>query len=364
LRFNLKANKKMEAAVGIGGDGAGRQPAGTGRSAAATPKRAARRGAILLASVAFVFGAAQASLAQQSEPYPTRPIRIVAPFSPGGPLDAFGRPLADKLSQALGQAFIFENRPGANGAIGTNSVAQAAPDGYTMLMMTSAFTGNAASNPNLPYNAFTDLAPITQLVRSHGFVLMLRKTHEAKTLPVLVKLAKASPGKFAYGHAGVGNINQVAGELFQKVAGIELLSVPYKGATAYIADIISDQLDMGFTSTVTATPNVQAGLLQGIAIAGPRRIPVLPNMPTFIEHGYPEMNLTGYYGLWFPAGTPRERIDLIHREVVKAIATPELKRVLEQTGVDAVGSSPEEFAAFLQTEYEVQVAINKRIGGK
>jgi len=328
--------------------------------------RVRHRRARLMLAAAIAGGLIAASLLSspahaQSEPYPTRPVRVVVPFSPGGPLDAFGRPLVEKLSQALGQPFVFENRPGANGTIGTNVVAKAQPDGYTMLMMTSAFTGNAAANLNLPFDSFKDLAPVTQLVRSHGFILMLRKTHPANDLASLVQMAKAAPGKLNYGHAGVGNINHVAGELFKKVAGIDLLSVPYKGAGAYIADIVAGQLDMGFTSTIAATPHIQNGLVKGIAIAGPRRISALPDMPTFSDAGYPDMNFAGYFGLWFPAGTPKERIDIIHREAVKAIATPELQRVVEKTGLDSVGSSPAEFEQFLRNEYATQVAINKRI---
>lgn len=314
------------------------------------------------AVLAGLLGSLLAMPAARAEDYPSRPIKVVIPFSPGGPIDLLGRPLADKLSEVLGQPVVVDNRSGANGIIGTASVASSPPDGYTMLLTTGSFTGNAVVSSKIPYDVLKDFAPITQVAQSYGIVLMLRPSLPALILPELVALAKQSPGKYSYAHAGIGNLTHVAGELFQKVAGIELLKVPYRGAGAFIADIIAGQVDMGFTSTVASTPNVKAGLVRGVAITGPRRAPSLPDVPSFQEFGYRDMDLTGYHGLWFPPGTPRERVERVQRAVVKVLDTPEMKRVIVDSGIEAVGSTPEAFARFIEQDLALQKSIMQRIG--
>ena len=297
-----------------------------------------------------------------AQTYPDRPIRLVIPFSAGGPNDLIGRPLTDKMSESLGQPFVIENKGGANGMIGTTFVAKAPSDGYTLLMTTGAFTANPAFSANVTYNALTDFAPVTLIAQSYGIVLMTRPDFPAKTLLDFVKLAKLSPGKYSYGHAGIGNVTYVAAELFQKLAGIELLKVPYRGTASFVPDITSGHVDVGFMATGLATPNVRGGQLRALGISGSQRAPTLPETPTFQELGFREMDVTGYYGLWFPAATPRERVTLISREAVKALETPFLKKVLADSGVRAVGSTPEEFARFLQEDFRWQVDVAKRIG--
>jgi len=304
---------------------------------------------------------APAAVAQS---YPERPIRLVIPFAAGGPNDLIGRPLAEKMSEALGQPIVIENKGGAAGSIGTAFVAKAPPDGYTLLMTTGSFTGNVAISANPTYNPIADFTPITLLAQSYGIVLMTRPGFPAKTLTEFVALAKKYPGKYSYGHAGIGNVTYVAAELFQKLAGIELIKVPYRGTASFAPDIMSGHVDVGFMSTLLAQPNLQGGQLRALGISGAQRAPTLPDVPTFQEFGYKEMDVTGYFGLLFPAGTPRERVMVIQREAAKALQTPLLKRVLDDNAVRGIGSTPEEFARFLQDDMRWQVDTLKRIGLK
>jgi tripartite-type tricarboxylate transporter receptor subunit TctC len=297
----------------------------------------------------------------RAEEFPTRPIRIIIPFSPGGPNDLIGRPLAEKMSQALGQAIVIENRTGAQGQIATLAVAKSPPDGYTILMTTGSHVANQVLYTKLPYDALTDFIPVTQLAQSFGVAMVVRPSLPAKTAEEFIALAKQNPGKFSFGHPGVGNANHIAGELFQKICGVELLAVPYKGSGSYITDVVSGQVDIGFMSTVLATGNVQSGLLRALAVTGPKRAPSLPDVPTFQDIGYKDFDWTGYFGLWVPAGTPRDRVELL-RTAVAALNTPELKRVLSDGGVELVGSSPEEFAQYIQRDYEHQRGVMQRIG--
>jgi len=302
---------------------------------------------------------APAAVAQS---YPERPIRLVIPFAAGGPNDLIGRPLAEKMSEALGQPIVIENKGGAAGSIGTAFVAKAPPDGYTLLMTTGSFTGNVAISANPTYNPIADFTPITLLAQSYGIVLMTRPDFPAKTLTEFVALARKNPGKYSYGHAGIGNVTYVAAELFQKLAGIELIKVPYRGTASFAPDIMSGHVDVGFMSTLLAQPNLQGGQLRALGISGAQRAPPLPEVRTFQELGFKEMDVTGYFGLWFPAATPRERVALIHREAIKALETPLLKKVLADSGVRAIGSTPDEFARFLDDDMRWQVDIIKRIG--
>ena len=315
-----------------------------------------------LIAVAVPVIAALSAAAALAQSYPDRPIRLIIPFAAGGPNDLIGRPLAEKMSEALGQPIVIENKGGAAGSIGTAFVAKAPPDGHTLLMTTGSFTGNVAISANPTYNPITEFVPITLLAQSYGIVLMTRPDFPAKTLTEFVALAKKYPGKYSYGHAGIGNVTFMAAELFQKLAGIELLKVPYRGTASFAPDIMSGHVDVGFMSTVIAQPNLQGGQLRALGISGAQRAPTLPEVPTFQELGFKEMDVTGYFGLWFPAATPRERVALIHREAVKALETPLLKKVLADSGVRAIGSTPEEFARFLEDDMRWQIDIIKRIG--
>jgi len=303
-----------------------------------------------------------ATCAAGADTYPDHPIRLIIPFSAGGPNDLIARPLGDQMSQALGQPIVIDNRPGANGIIGTALVAKAPPDGYTLLMTTGSFTGNPAINAKIPYDALADFAPITLLAQSFGVALVVRPDFPAKSLLELIEMAKRAPSRYSYAHSGIGNTNYVAAELFQKLAQIELIGVPYKGSASFVPDIMSGQVGMGFMSTVNATPSINSGLLRALATTGRTRVPTLPDTPTFLELGFEEMDITGYFGLWAPAATPRDRIDLINREAVNALRSPAVRKVITDSGLRVVASTPEEFTQFLQRDLEWQKAIVKRIG--
>ena len=319
---------------------------------------AALLGAALLSAALLLLAAAPSA----AETYPDRPLRIVIPFAAGGPNDMIARPLADHLSQALGQPVIIDNRPGANGILGTTVVAKSPPDGYTLLMTTGSFTANPAAGAKTSYDALNDFAPVTLLAQSFGIALMVRPDLPAKSLRDLVEMARRAPGSLSYAHSGVGNANYVTAELFQKMAGIELIRVPYKGSASFAPDIMSGQVTMAFMSAVIATPNVKSGLLRALATTGSERAPALPDTPTFQELGFKEMDVTGYFGLWFPAGTPGERVSLIQREAAKALATPAVKKVIQDSGLKPIGSTPEEFSHFVARDFEWQKDIARRIG--
>lgn len=319
----------------------------------------------MFTAVSLLFaGAALANSTARAEDYPARPIRILIPFSAGGPNDVIGRPLADKISQALGQPVVVENRPGAQGQIATVAVAKAEPDGYTMLMTTGSHVANQLLYAKLPYDAMKDFSPIILLAESYGLAMVGRPDLPAKDVREFIAMAKSSPGKFSFAHPGVGNANHIAGELFQKICDVVLLPVPYKGSGSYISDVIAGQVDTGFMSTALATPNVANKVVKALATTGAKRAPSLPDVPTMVEIGYPDFIWTGYFGLWFPAGTPRDRIEVINRAARDALNTPELKKVIETSGLDAVGSTPEEFVSFLEKDFVHQRDVMQRIGLK
>jgi tripartite-type tricarboxylate transporter receptor subunit TctC len=315
-----------------------------------------------IAGALLCIGLALAAPPLAAETYPERPIRLIIPFAAGGPNDVIARPLADHMAQALGQPVVIDNRPGANGILGTAVVAKSAPDGYTLLMTTGSFTANPAVNAKTSYDALADFIPVTLLAQSFGIALMVRPDFPAKSLVDLVDMAKRAPGTLSYAHSGVGNANYVTAELFQKLAGIELIKVPYKGSSSFAPDIMSGQVTMGFLSAVIATPNVKSGLLRALATTGSERAPSLPDTPTFQELGFKEMDVTGYFGLWFPTGTPPERVRLIQREAAKALQAPTLQKIIADSGLKAIGSTPEEFARFVARDFEWQKGIVKRIG--
>ncbi|HEX2216703.1 MAG TPA: tripartite tricarboxylate transporter substrate binding protein [Xanthobacteraceae bacterium] len=312
----------------------------------------------LIIVVALMFSALQAG----AQSYPTQNIKLIIPFGAGGPNDLVGRPLAQKVSEAIGQTIVIENRPGANGIIGTNAVAKSAPDGYTMLQTTGSFTANPSMVKNMPYDPLSDLAPITQIAESYGLLLMVPTNSPIKSLADLVERAKKEPGKLNYAITGFGNITHVTVEFFKKLADIELVPVPYKGTADSITAMLSGQVDLSIVSTTAGAPHIASGQLRALGLTGAERAPNLPDVPTFQELGYKEMDLKGYYGWWFPAGTPRERIDLMQHEVKQALESPEMQEVLKKSGLAMRATTPNEFREFLAKDLAFQASIIKRIG--
>ncbi len=294
--------------------------------------------------------AAPITHAQRTDNYPTKPIRMIVPVAPGGPPDVIGRPLSLKLSEALGQPVVFDNRPGAAGMIGTEIVAKSPRDGYTILYTTGSHNTNSLMYRKLPYDAHKDFVPITQISRSYGQIMIVHPSLPVKTAQDLVALARLQPGKLHFGSAGVGNATHLAAELLISVAGIKLAHVPYKGAGPAFTDLLGGHIEIMFPSISQVAPQILSGRVRAIALAGPIRAPLLPNVPTFIEAGYPGVDLPGWQAMWFPAGTPRDRVDRIQQEVAKILRTPESKLRFDEAGLVPVGSTPEEFVAFIEKD--------------
>jgi tripartite-type tricarboxylate transporter receptor subunit TctC len=312
------------------------------------------------ASVSAVFAPLAAAAATPE--YPTRVVRIIIPFAAGGAVDIVGRSFSQKLSEAIQQPVVIENRPGADAVIGVKYAIGANPDGYTMLLTTGSMVAAPIFMPNVPYDPLRDLIPVTQLVYSQGTILTARPDFPAKTLADLVALAKKSPGKFNFGHTGGSTPPFVAAELFKHFAGIDMLGVPYKGTSQVLTDIIGRQIDMTFSGIPSVLQFARNGQVKALASTGIRRTAALPDVPTFKESGYEKMDIRGYYGLWVPAATPRERINRIHSLSVKVLGDPALRKVFEDGALEVIGSSPREFADFISNDFQHQKGVVSLLG--
>jgi tripartite-type tricarboxylate transporter receptor subunit TctC len=297
----------------------------------------------------------------KAENYPWRPITIISPHPVGVATDILARALGEKLSAAFAQSIVVENRPGANGIIAEGAVAKALPDGYTLLITSGAHIANAFTVKKLPYDVLKDFAPVTQLAASYGLALITNLP--VNSVADLVAFAKKRPGKLTFATNGVGNVTQVAGLLFDARTGVKMIAVPYNTPNL-ITDVMTGQVDLAFYSVAAAAPLVKSGKIKALALTGSRRSPALPNTPTLQELGYKDFDVTGYFGLLFPAGTPRDRIVRIYRASKNALASSELKRMFDVSGMYAVGSSPEEFAAFLNRDYQYQNKLMAELGLK
>ena len=305
---------------------------------------------------------ANAAVAQRGDDYPVKPIRTVVPFAPGGPPDVIGRPVLQKLSEVLGQPILFDNRPGAAGAIGTEFVAKSPKDGYTILYTTGSHNTNTLMVRKLPYDAHRDFLPITQISLSYGQIMIVHPSLPVKTARDVVALAKAKPGSLHYGSAGVGNITHLTGALLSTVAKIDLAHVPYKGAGPALNDLLGGHIEIMFPSISQVAPHVHAKRVRAIAIAGRIRAPLLPDLQTFEESGYPGIDTPGWQAMWFPAGVPRERAARIAQEVAKILQLPEIKQRFQDAGLMPVGSKPEEFATYIQRDLAFYTKLIRAAG--
>ncbi len=287
---------------------------------------------------------------------------MIYPFTAGSTVDVMARVVQDQLTQRLNQNIVADSRPGANGIIGTEIVARARPDGHTMLITTGSFTGNVVATKKLPYDPVKDFAPITQIARSYGLLLVVNPGVPAQSIKELVAFAKANPEKLSYASSGVGNMTHLVGELLNTLAGVQIKHVPYKGSGPALTDVIGRQVDMTFISTVSVMPFIKSGRVKPLALTGGDRSPVVPQVPTFKEIGYPDFEMTGWYGLWFPAKTPVPVVARISAVVKQAVASPEMKAKLDELGLIGVGSSPQEFARYLQEDLALQLRIAKKAG--
>jgi tripartite-type tricarboxylate transporter receptor subunit TctC len=312
----------------------------------------------------FIVGTACSAWAQRTQgspdaAYPTRHIRLIAPFTAGSTLDIMARFIAERLSAGLGHNIVVDNRPGANGIVGIDLVAKAPPDGYTMLITTGSFMGNIVLYKKLPYDGIRDFAPITQIARSYGLVFVVHPGVAVHSVKELVALAKAKPGKLSYGSSGAGNITHLVAELFNSSAGVQIQHVPYKGSGPAMTDVLGRQIEMTFVSTVFVQPFIKDGRVRPLGLTGPERTPVLPDVPTFKELGYPDVVMTGMYGLWFPARTPLARVNRMYSEVRRMLSAPDVKAKLDELGLVGVASTPAEFRAFIDEDIAFQARVMK-----
>ena len=295
--------------------------------------------------------AAATAWAQPASDYPSRAVRVIVPFAPGGPPDVIGRPLLQKLSEAFGQPFVFDNRPGASGSIGTEMVARSARDGYTLLYTTGSHNTNTLLIKKLPYDARRDFAPISQVTLSYGQILVTHPSVPARNLKELLALARAKPGSLHYGSAGTGNITHVGMEMLVAAANIKLTHVPYKGLGLAQNDLLGGHIELMFPSSSQILPQLQAKRVRAIALGGPVRAPTLPEVPTFAELGYPQIDTPGWQAMWAPAGTPRERLVRLQTEITRIVKATDMRQRIEEAGLRPIGSSIEEFTAFLERDF-------------
>ena len=311
---------------------------------------------------AFVFLlVATAAIAQ---PYPSRPVKLIVPFPPGGNTDIVGRLVAQKLSDAFGQQVYVENRGGAGGTIGAEAAAKSPADGYTLFFSTTGTFASAPSmQPALRYDPIKDFAPITTLANA-PVVIIVSATALPKTLRELIDLAKAQPGALKFGSAGTGHFVHVAGEMFKDAARVDLLHVPYKGIGPALIDLLAGRIDVMFDAFAAYEPHLQSGKLRALAVANPSRLARLPDVPTTAEAGLPGYALASWFGLAAPAGTPAQAIERVNDQALKAIAAPDLREQMGKLGLEPGGSTPQQYATMIGEELARWRAVVKAAGIK
>ncbi|HEY1543005.1 MAG TPA: tripartite tricarboxylate transporter substrate binding protein [Xanthobacteraceae bacterium] len=289
------------------------------------------------------------SASAQAQDYPSHTVRIIVPFAAGGPADVYTRQLAQYLSQALKQPFIVEDQPGAGSIIGTNAVAHAPADGYTLLSMSNTHTVNETLVPNRPFNLMRDFVPVAPINYS-DLVMVVHPSVKAQTLKEFIELAKSEPGKLNYASSGTGTPYHMAGELFKSMTGTNILHVPYRGSSQARNDVLGGQVQMMFDAITTMAPNVKAGQVRALATTGTKRSSVLPDVPTVAEAGVPGYETTIWLGIMAPKGTPQAVVDKLNAEIEKAVKQPELVAAWAKQGATPMTMSPTEFGAFLDKD--------------
>jgi len=311
---------------------------------------------VAVAALAFTAACAAA------QGYPAKPVRFVVPYAPGGSTDTLARTIGVKLTDLLGQQVVVDNRPGASGNIGMDIVAHALPDGYTIVL---GYIANLAIDPSLyakmPYDPVRDFAPITELASSPN-VLVAHPSVPVTSFKDL--LVKAKQGQFNFASAGVGSVGHLTGELLNQMAGIRMVHVPYKGSGQAVTDLLGGHVQLMFSGFSSTLPHIKAGRLRALAVTGAKRSPAAPDVPTIAESGFPGFEATAWYGVLAPAKTPKPVVSRLHNEIVKVLQEPDVKNRLTGLGFEIVGSTPEQFSAYIKSEITKWAKAVKASGAK
>jgi tripartite-type tricarboxylate transporter receptor subunit TctC len=318
----------------------------------------------LLGLAATLVLAGLAPIAVQAQSFPSKPIRIVVPFPPGGSTDLLARRIGEKLAAAWGQPVVIENRAGAGGTVGADYVAKSAPDGYTLLMgVTGSNAISAALYPKLPYDVVKDFAPVSMVVSS-PLVVAVNPTVKAGNLKELVALAKVRPGSLSYGSAGNGTSMHLTGEMFKLATQTSMVHIPYRGSAGMLTDLMAGQIEVTFGDLLVLMPQIEAGKVKALAVTSKKRHPMLPNVPSVAESGYPEFEALSWQGLFAPAGTPADVMTKLSTEINKALKAPEIQDYFGSRGFIIEGTTPAVFKGFIESEVTKWTAIVKASGAK
>jgi tripartite-type tricarboxylate transporter receptor subunit TctC len=310
-----------------------------------------------LFGLAFAFAFADGAPTASAQAYPNRAIRMVVPFAPGGSNDIIGRIMADRLTEALGQTVVIENKPGAGGALGTDQVAKSAPDGYTLMIgATSTMAANPSLYTRMNLDPPKDLTPITQIATG-PFVLAVPSSLPVKTVGELIALAKQKPGEINFGSSGVGSSLQLTAELFKSMAGINIVHVPYRGLGPALTDLVAGRIQLIFSDMAGLLPFVQSGQLRALGVTSARRSADLPDLPTLAESGVPGYDATSWYGILGPAGLPPAIVARLNAELKKIVLSPAMTEKFKTLGIEAVTGTPQEFATYIRSEMEKWRAV-------
>ena len=313
--------------------------------------------------VAVMLCAQATSVAQTAGSFPNQPVRMVVPYPPGGPTDITARVVAAEMSKTIGQNIVIDNRPGASGMIGSEMVTKATPDGYTLLANASIHVINPSVYPDMRFDAIKDFTPITQLAQV-PLVLVVPANSPIKNVKDLVEYAKANPGKVNFGSAGSASAQHLAGESFKIAAGIQMQHIPYKGSAPALTDLAGGQLQLMFDSMPSATPMINSGKLRAIAVTTTTRAKARPDLPTIAESGFPGFDISTWYAYWAPKGTPADVVEKLAASAAQALKNPEVIAKYEAMGAEPVGSTPAQFAAYVESEAKKWSEIVKKSGAK
>ena len=315
------------------------------------------RGAWKCVAMALALAGSCSVGASLADEYPSRPIRLIVPYAPGGGADTVARIIARRVSETIGQTVVIENRGGAGAIIGTDLVAKAEPDGYTLLLGQSGpISINPAVYKDLRYDPVKDFAPIT-MTTAYPYILAVNAKLPVKSLQEFVALAKSKPGSMNYGTTGVGAANHLVTELFNGKAGLKMTHIPYRGTALAVADLVAGQVTVVFSDPVSMLPHMQAGTLRGLAVTSTQRSPIAPDVPTVAESGFPGFDAIAWHGILAPAKTPPSIVGKLHAEIVNALQQPDIKALLVKQAMQPVGNTPEEFAAFITKDIAIWKAV-------